>query len=282
MLKRLAVLMATLPAGMGVFGVPGASAEPKPRSVTIGAADFSFDAPPSIPGGRVKVTLVNKGAEIHHAVFIKLKPGVDQGTFLAGLAQGGLQSGVENGSFLGGPNGAAPGARASSVQVLSPGDYLLACLRPGPDRIPHVIKGMVQPITIEPAVKQPERAAPKTTKLVLKDYEINPSAKFDGSGTIDIVNRGEELHEVTVGRLQDGKTPQDVIAWGSQPLFVTSTLPQPFDDVDGITPIDVGARSRIDLGQLEPGDYGLFCFLPNAANESHIALGMLYPFSVRE
>jgi hypothetical protein len=281
MLRRFAVLVAILPGTLGLVSVAGAAAEPKPRAVTVGAVDFAFDAPPNMPGGRVRVTLDNTGAEVHQIDFIKLKEGVDQDAYLAAITAN-FQGSRDVASYLGGPNSALPGERTSSTQTLSPGDYLIACLLPGPDGVPHVAKGMIQPITIERAGRQVEQKTPKTTRVVLRDYQFDTPARFDGSGPIEIVNRGEELHELVMGRLNDGATPQDVITWGSQPLFVPNPYPQPYRDVGGITAIDPGRRSRINVGQLEPGNYGLFCFVPNAEDESHITLGMLFPFTVRE
>lgn len=280
MRNRLLVLAALIPASLGVVGITSASAEPKPSSVTIGAHDFAFDAPPTMPGGTVKVTLDNTGAEVHQIDFIKLDPGVDQAAFTTALAAN-LQGSQDVAIYKGGPNSAAAGKKTSATQTLAPGNYLIACLLPGPDGVPHIVKGMVQPITVtKPAAKAPTQAKPKTTPVRLEEYDFDTLPKFDGSGTIDIVNKGKQIHELVVGKLQDGKSIQDVIAWGSQPLFQPNPYLQPYDDVGGITGISPGAKSRIKLGKLSPGDYGLFCFIPNDQGVSHIADGMVYPFTV--
>ena len=41
-----------------------------------------------------------------------------------------------------------------------------------------------------------------------------------------------------------------------------------------------GNKSRIKLSNLEPGDYGFFCFIPDAEDVPHVKLGMVYPFTV--
>jgi uncharacterized cupredoxin-like copper-binding protein len=125
-------------------------------------------------------------------------------------------------------------------------------------------------------------SAPKASPVRLQDFDFDTLPKFDGSGPIRIVNQGSELHELVLGRLPAGKTVQDVIAFGSAPLFQPNPTPQPYEDVGGITAISPGKRARIDVGNLSPGNYGLFCFIPNKDGTSHVALGMVLPFTVRQ
>jgi uncharacterized cupredoxin-like copper-binding protein len=284
MLRRLVLLLAIVPTALGVLSISasGASAEAKPRSITIGAKDFSFDAPPSIKGGNVKVTLDNTGAETHQIDFIKLDEGTDMAAYLEASATQGLQATQDVADYRGGPNSAPAGGSTTATQVLTPGNYVIACLLPGADGIPHVAKGMIQPITVEKPGKQADQKAPKTTKIGLKNYQFDVPTSFEGDGTLAITNNSsDELHELVVGKLKDGQTIQDVITWGSQPLFQPWTLPQPYDDIGGITGISPGNKERIKLSNLEPGDYGFFCFLPNDEDVSHVQLGMVYPFTVK-
>lgn len=283
MFRRLALLLAIVPTSLGVFAVTasGASAEPKPRSITIGAKDFSFDAPPIIEGGSVKVTLDNTGAETHQIDFIKLEDGQTPDSVLAAAGANGLQSIQDVADFKSGANSTPPGGKTASTQTLGPGNYAIACLLPGPDGIPHAVKGMIQPITVEKPAKAASQSAPKATKIGLKNYEFDVPKSFKGTGTIDITNKAtDEIHELVVGKLKDGQTVQDVITWGSQPLFQPWTLPQPYEDIGGITGMSPGNKSRIKLSNLEPGDYGFFCFVPDKKDVSHVKLGMVYPFTV--
>jgi len=283
MSRRLVLLLAIVPTALGILSISasGASAEPKPTSITIGAKDFSFDAPPSIPGGSVKVTLDNTGAETHQIDFVELDDGQTVESVLAAAAATGLQSTRKIADYRSGANSARPGGSTSSIQTLTPGNYAIACLLPGPDGIPHVAKGMIQPITVEQPGKTANQKPPKATKIVLEDYQFDVPQSFKGTGTIDITNKGDELHELVVGKLQDGKTIQDVVTWGSQPAFQPWTIPQPFDDIGGITAMSPGNKSRIKLSNLEPGEYGFFCFVPNEDDVSHVAEGMVYPFTVK-
>jgi uncharacterized cupredoxin-like copper-binding protein len=283
MLRRLVLLLAIIPTALGIFAISAsaASAEPKPRSITIGAKDFSFDAPPTIKGGTLDVILDNTGAETHQIDFIELADGQTVESLLAAAAADGLQSVQDLGDFKAGANSTPPGGSTSSIQTLSPGNYAIACLLPGPDGIPHAVKGMVQPITVTKPAKAADQKPPKLTKIGLVNYQFNVPKSFKGTGNIDIVNKSDdEIHELVVGKLKDGETVQDVITWGSQPLFQPWTLPQPYEDIGGITAMSPGNKSRIKLSNLEPGEYGFFCFLPDKEDVSHVQLGMVYPFTV--
>ena len=132
---------------------------------------------------------------------------------------------------------------------------------------------MIQPITVEKPGKAADQKPPKATKVGLEDYHFDVPKSFKGTGTIDITNKGDELHELVVGKLQDGKTIQDVVTWGSQPPFQPWTIPQPYDDIGGITAMSNGNKSRIRLSNLDPGDYGFFCFVPDEEGVSHVRRG---------
>jgi hypothetical protein len=245
------------------------------QTVEIQGSDFSFDAPATIPAGRTRVVLHNAaGAEPHQAALVRLKEGVTTGDFLGALAQG-FDAAVETGTFVGGPNSAAPGAESGVVVDLEEGQYAVLCLIPSPDGAPHVVKGMVRDLTVTAAAtKQPK--AKKLPTLALRDYNFKIPKQL-GRGAIEIVNRGKEAHEAVIAQLA-GKTVADVVNWVT-PIGVPAPGPQPYIDVGGTTPIDRGVRVRIDT-RLPKGKYVLLCFIPDAEGTSHLKLGMVHPFTV--
>jgi hypothetical protein len=88
------------------------------QTLDIHSADYSFDAPTTLPGGRTRVVLHNTtGTEPHQAALVKLNDGVTTSDYLAALAQS-FDAAETKGKFLGGPNSAAPGrdtCRSSSA-----------------------------------------------------------------------------------------------------------------------------------------------------------------------
>ena len=90
--------------------------------------------------------------------FVKLNQGVSQQQFQETLQET-LQAFPQEGeaalgrifqivAFTGGPSGIGPGGQSEAVVDLQAGDYVLLCFIAGADGIPHLAKGMVQPLTV--------------------------------------------------------------------------------------------------------------------------------------
>jgi hypothetical protein len=246
------------------------------QTLEIQGSDFSFDAPAMIPAGRTRVVLRNAaGTEPHQAALVRLEEGATTSDYLAALAQS-FEAATEKGTFIGGPNSAAPGADSGVVVDLKEGQYAVLCLIPSPDGVVHVIKGMVRDLTVTAtATKQPK--AKKLPTLSLRDYNFKLPKQL-GKGAIEIVNRGKEAHEAVIAQLAPGQTVTDVVNWVT-PIGVPAPGPQPYIDIGGTTPIDRGVRVRIDT-RLPKGRYVLLCFIPDAEGTSHLKLGMVHPFTV--
>lgn len=169
-------------------------------TVTIGAADYSFVLPDSIPGGLTRLVLDNKGKEAHHAQFTRLNPGVTLAQFQAALPQGPSAS-FPLVTFTGGPGPVGPGGKSEVVVELTAGQYALLCFLPSPDGVRHLAKGMVKPLTVTaaPAGRPAESAAQATVEL--KDFAFAgvPELKA-GKTTLKVINGGKEPHEMAVLR----------------------------------------------------------------------------------
>lgn len=246
--------------------------------ITIMAHDFSFSAPAEIEAGLVRVNLEDHGAEPHHVQFARLNDGVTFDQFVAALQEG------ENAAFplITFPGGVAPidphGA-ASAVLDLTPGNYVLLCLIPSPDGVPHVAKGMLAPVTVvESTVHTAARVAPEvqaTVKLVDFSFTMPTDIK-PGKQTWAVVNEGSQVHEINIMKLAEGKTMADVAAWVAQPEGAP-----PFSNVGGFNGIDAHGTGYMDL-DLTPGEYVAICHVPDpASGKPHDALGMVMPFTVK-
>ena len=127
-------------------------------ALAVTAADFSFSLPDTIEGGLIRLELTNSGQDPHHMQVVKLNQGVSQQQFQETLQET-LQAFPEEGeaalgrvfqivTFTGGPSGIGPGGLSEAVVDLQAGDYVLLCFIAGADDIPHLAKGMVQPLTV--------------------------------------------------------------------------------------------------------------------------------------
>ena len=113
---------------------------------------ISLDLPATLPGGRTKLTLDNQGALDHHAMFMKLNDGVSIDDFNTVLEAPDFVLGLA--VSLGGPE-VAPGLRASVILDLVPGSYVVLCLIPDAEGMPHYMHGMHAPLEVTESVEVP-------------------------------------------------------------------------------------------------------------------------------
>jgi hypothetical protein len=96
-----------------------------------------------------------------------------------------------------------------------------------------------------------------------------------GVVAMDFSNRGNELHEYSLSRLDPGKTRADVdevLAKGEEP-------PGWVHDLGGVPVLTPAARVRITR-KLQPGNYLFLCFIPDPKGKPHYELGMKKLFKV--
>ncbi|HST59500.1 MAG TPA: hypothetical protein VLK84_12440 [Longimicrobium sp.] len=245
----------------------------EPTLVTVTASDFAFAAPATIPAGLTTVRLVNQGKEMHHAQLVRL----DDGHTVEELMQTGHGPMPAWARFVGGPNVPAPQGFTEATMQLPAGTYALVCFIPSADGVPHLMKGMVKPITVVPS-QQPSAPAPAAdVRLTLRDYayEITPEITA-GRHMIRVENAAVQPHEVVFMRLAPGKTPQDLLAWEQ-----SRNGPPPAMPVGGTTLLSTGQDNLLAI-DFEPGEYALLCFVPDAGDgKPHVAHGMVRQITVR-
>jgi hypothetical protein len=252
-----------------------ASASAAAAPVIITATDFKLDLPASIPAGAIALQLVNQGKELHQAQIVRLEDGKTVADLEKAMKENGpLPSWMK---FVGGPNGIAPGQEATSTASLAPGRYAALCLIPGPDGIPHLAKGMIQPFEVTAGAGT--AALPVATDtLTLTDYSFQSSRPLTpGRHTILVENAGPQPHELVVLRLAPGKTVEDFATWATSGGMKG---PPPAMPMGGVGVMEKGGNGVFSV-DLPPGDYGLICFVPDAKDgKLHLAHGMMKQIKV--
>ncbi|MBI4329489.1 MAG: hypothetical protein HY685_06460 [Chloroflexi bacterium] len=261
--------------------------------VVLTAADYSFTSPASIAGGLTRVRLTNSGAESHHAQFLRLNESVTVDQFTTTL-QSALQAIPTEGeaalgrifavvTFEGGPATTLAGQQGEAVVDLKAGQYVLVCFAPDATGVPHLAKGMVQPLTVAaaPATRPPEPTVKATVDLNNFAFTGFP-AMSTGKTTLKLMNKGTEPHEMGVVRLKGITAAQFLEILSAPPGGEAPSGPPPFEDAGGFQAMMPGETGWAVL-DLTPGEYALICFVPSPANEfkPHVALGMFYPFTVK-
>src|SRR5689334_13020153 len=283
-LRRAAAAATVVLAGAGLgTGVARADGTPRPPVLTITATDFRLTAPATATSGLTRIRLVNRGSEGHQAALVRLKEGHTSGQFLGALAQG-FGTSRAHGTFVGGPNAAAPGQTAEATSSLRAGHYLVVCLIPSAsDGTPHVMKGMLTELDVGGRARP--HAQPPAPVIETSEYHFRFPATARRAlavgRAVEVRNAGSQIHEVVIARLQPGTTVSDVAHSADHPIGTACTGPQPDEEIAGVTELAPGGRARM-RADLRPGRYALLCFLPDDAHPgtSHLHQGMAYPFTV--
>ncbi len=243
----------------------------------VGATELAYDAPASIPAGRTRIVLANRGAEDHNALIVRLADPADYPELRAQL-MGTTGPGIAAlGSMAGGLSFVPPGGQASVVVDFEPGTYVLVDYARGPDGYPHFAKGMMTPLE----VAGPWSATPwpdTGPMLTLHDFGYDGVESIaPGHATITIRNEGTQPHEVNIARLADGVTVDDIRA----AIDGGGSLPgEPWSAVGGSAAIAPGSTVQLDV-DLPTGDYAFFCvWTDSATRKQHLQLGMVAPLTV--
>jgi hypothetical protein len=248
-----------------------------PREVRFTATDFAFEGPDVIEAGMITLVLDNLSETWHHLQLIRLPEGMSMQDFQAGLA--GMQPGSPPPPWLneaGGVNPPPPGEPARVTMLVEPGEYAVLCLVDTPDKIPHVMKGMIRPLTVTASSQAPAELPSSDLNLTLIDYAFSFSAPpTSGTHVIRVENGASQAHEVALFRFLPGKGMDDLMAWAP-----TYEGPAPVTPVGGVPAFRPGQVADMYV-TLTPGDYVALCFVPDATDGlPHLEHGMVLPFHV--
>ena len=249
-----------------------------PVIYTITAKDFSYDAPDTITGGMVTIRLVNQGPDLHHIQLLKLS----DGKTVADLTEGFKRMKPTDPPppwvhDVAGPNTPVPGGETSITEQLEPGNYALVCFISGADKVPHMMKGMIRALTVLPATGPSAPAPTADVTVTMKDYawEITP-ALTPGKHVLKLENQAEQSHEMVIALLEPGKKAADLAKW-----IDNQQGPPPAKPMGGISGMAKGAVVYVPV-DLPAGEYGLYCFLPDAKDgKMHLEHGMMTQITVK-
>ena len=271
-----------------MFAVPVPPPPPRPAVVTVVATDFAFQLPDTIAAGPTTIRLLNQGKELHHVQLVRLDAGHTAAEYLEamGRTMKGEAPPPAWATEVGGPNTPVPGGETRASLVLKPGTYAIVCFIPSADHVPHVAKGMSKQFVVagseraasaRPASAAEGKAEPApAATMTLDDYSFTLSKPLTaGRRTIRVRNAAAQSHEVVMFRLMPGRTVRDFAAWAEK-----LEGPPPAVPVGGTSGLAKGEWNDVHL-DLEPGKYGLVCFVPDAKDgRMHLAHGMLSEFEV--
>lgn len=261
------------------------TAEPiEPPVVTIRAQDFAFvDVPESIPAGYTTFRLQTEGQYPHHLIIAQLREGrtYEQLVDYLRTTPGPPPSWV---TLLGGPGAPLPGGLTEATVRLDEGAYAILCAVPVPGGTPHVVMGMISPLTVTERSGPEATPAPANVHMVMDEYSFKMTPKITaGLQTIHVENHGEQPHEFLLVRLNDGKTAEDVLEWiGQIEEMHSGDIPEaPGLFLNGVSPLETEGENTITV-DFTPGEYALICPYPDEEGAPHFVHGMIQQFTVDE
>jgi hypothetical protein len=176
------------------------------------------------------------------------------------------------------PGAIMPNDTSNATTTLEPGQYVLVCFISSADGVPHIAKGMVRPFVVAGAAPVAAAAEPQADITVtMSDYAFAFSTPLTGGPhTIRVENAGPQLHEITFERLNDGKTMQDYVAWGTAGM----KGPPPVTSAGGLIGPSKGQHAFLSVN-LKPGNYLIVCYVPDEKDQKpHVAHGMIQELTI--
>lgn len=122
--------------------------------------------------------------------------------------------------------------------------------------------------------------APNVVSLTATEYAISaPDSIPAGWTTFRLANHGDQLHYGHIVRLDEGRTPQDLV--GAYAEAIRTSAPRPawvkrFGGPGGTAPHDSSSVTQ----QLEPGRYVWICPVEDSTGTPHFTKGEVKPFVV--
>ncbi|QJR37618.1 hypothetical protein [Gemmatimonas groenlandica] len=225
-------------------------------------------APDSVRPGWARVR-VNETDGEHIVVVFRLPASTtaaDVPTFVAALDT--APATPRPGVALGGPE---VGSRGDVIVHLTPGVYVLACVRRGDDGHRHAYGGesRIMHVRAGQAADSMMAAPPPSTQTVrLIDFAfVGPDHWAPGVQLLRIENTGPQDHQIRLARVRDGASVQAWMA-ADDPDTVATTIA-------GMARVGAGEVAYLPI-DLIPGTYIAYCLVADAATKRpHVELGML-------
>ncbi|MDP8927934.1 MAG: hypothetical protein M3O70_04960 [Actinomycetota bacterium] len=249
------------------------AAKVAPVKVNVTGKDYDFDVPAIIRGGLVELTFNNAGREPHFARLGKIAQGktfADVKAALTAPPSGGPPPGPPPFEEFGGFATTGPGGRTRIAFNLPAGDYVMYCMMPAPDGVPHAAKGMIDEVAV---IEGTEGSLPPSVGTVIgTDFSLHPPVPTLKAGTnvVRLRNEGRQLHEINLVEFGPGRKVEDVVAWHRQPAG-----PPPVRYLGGVA-IKPGEEAATELELKTGRTYAFICEIPDFLGDfqPHVTKGM--------
>jgi hypothetical protein len=168
---------------------------------------------------------------------------------------------------LGGPE---VGDTGEVIIELTPGIYLLGCVRRGSEGHRHANTGEASILVVTEAPADAHRDTPPvaTQEVGMVDFAYVGTEQWPvGSHLLRVENRGQQEHQLRFDRLADGTSLKDWMD-AEEPGEIAMA-------VTGVARMGPGAVAYLPV-DLSPGTYVAYCLIPDPfSGREHVEMGML-------
>jgi uncharacterized cupredoxin-like copper-binding protein len=189
------------------------------NTLHITESDYEFQVEGELTAGSVSIAVENLGSEIHEIGMARLVDGHTVEEVRAALEAAGededpLEGLVEEGSVIDELGGVqAPGtAYTISGDGIEAGEYVLICFIPNSEGVLHAQLGMVSGFTIAEGDAN-QAPQPDVTFTISDDNLDGPTELAAGDTAIEIINDSSTNREITLFKVKEGSTLEDVGAF---------------------------------------------------------------------
>jgi hypothetical protein len=278
LLLGLAAAAAALVAG---FATNSGSAARTPTRLAVVARDNSLHSGArSVPAGLVTLTFRNAGNGEHALSIFRLKHGVSLDRLVRVLDRNHGVWSPAIASARGAIPSLPPGTTRDLTTELTPGRYALVDYGANGGNN-NFTRGLVMPLTVRKTKAEQARPPASVGKIVMLDFAfgIDLPARFSGKGVLRLENRGHELHEITLIRLNRGVSYPKAIA-AVDALVHGKQVQPPGTPVELVGVGDPGWVGYMHV-DLSPGRYLALCLIGDQkSGKLHSELGMTGRFTV--
>lgn len=233
------------------------------NSVSISGVDYGYVLDKqSVKAGRTRIEFKNDGKDMHMLAMAQVKAGKTFDDAKKALESEDEADDATVFEDTEGPDGApqilTAGEKTATFPELKAGTYALVCFFQTPDGKPHFIAGMLNQLTVESAAAEAQEVD-TTAEATLADGKITLPDLSSGKATLKVSNTGAKSHDLTLVRVPEGKTFDEVLAWVDKYFQGQGKIAEaPGAFPGGMSVIPAGATGYLEL-DLSPGKYYAIC-----------------------
>jgi len=227
---------------------------PPPPSVAVAAGPASFTIGGTFQPGVNRITFNNAGERPRNAQLVRLGEGSTPRQLLDVIEAG--TRWPEWATYVGGPGLTEPGRSMSYEVVLEPAQYVMLSLLPDNGGALRIQPNVVQAFLVEGEPTGAAATRPTLTVKAGRSALDAPSTHAPGDVRLRLVNEDDTPHDVSVFALDEGATPEDLVAY-----LDGRTVEAPGVFAGGVQAVEPG-ESGLAVLFLTAGEYALVSLFP--------------------